>query len=367
MKGSVVKIFSFYRSEAILLLLMVITILFSINENWVESFYSTGIYIGIGKFFRLCFGWIPFSVGDILYVLAGIFVIVKLVKFIKQLRRKQLNKTAWKRKLRKIITAIAIIYLVFQWSWGLNYHRLGSSYQLSIEPREYSEAELQQLIDTLNNRLYSLIPQITTADSLVWSNTTALKKESADCYKQAEKKYPFIRYQVVSIKKMLIGAVGGYGGFSGYLNPFTGEAQINGGMPDFLKPYVMCHEMGHQLGYAAEEEASMIGYLAAKGSSNPAVRYSVYQDLMSYASRELYHIDSNAYHGVIQNLPPLVKQHFKQARDYFNSYRNFVQKLSNIWYDMYLKANNQEKGLQSYNYVTAWLIAYAEKYGWEKI
>jgi hypothetical protein len=36
-------------------------------------------------------------------------------------------------------------------------------------------------------------------------------------------------------------------------------------------------------------------------------------------------------------------------------------------YDLYLKANSQDKGVKSYSYVTAWLIAYARKYGWQNI
>jgi hypothetical protein len=166
---------------------------------------------------------------------------------------------------------------------------------------------------------------------------------------------------------MLVGNIGGYGGFCGYLNPFTGEAQLNSNMPPFLRPYVACHEMGHQLGYAAEEEANMVGYLVARQSANPAVRYSVYHDLLNYAGGELYYLDSNAFKNLIKTVPALVKQHTRQERAYFSSFKNPLQPFINKWYDLYLKANNQEKGVKSYSYITAWLIAYAKKYGWNKI
>ncbi len=60
--------------------------------------------------------------------------------------------------------------------------------------------------------------------------------------------------------------LGNYLGFTGYYNPFTGEAQVNTTVPLFVQPFTTCHEIGHQLGYAKENEANFAGYLAAKSS-----------------------------------------------------------------------------------------------------
>ena len=35
--------------------------------EFIESFYSTGIFPVISKIYRYVFGWIPFSIGDIFY------------------------------------------------------------------------------------------------------------------------------------------------------------------------------------------------------------------------------------------------------------------------------------------------------------
>ncbi|MEM9680203.1 MAG: DUF3810 family protein [Bacteroidota bacterium] len=35
--------------------------------EFVETYYSNGIYIVISKMMRFSFGWLPFSVGDVLY------------------------------------------------------------------------------------------------------------------------------------------------------------------------------------------------------------------------------------------------------------------------------------------------------------
>jgi hypothetical protein len=43
--------------------------------TFVETVYSHGIYIWISKAMRYAFGWLPFSVGDVLYTLLSLYVL----------------------------------------------------------------------------------------------------------------------------------------------------------------------------------------------------------------------------------------------------------------------------------------------------
>jgi len=54
---------------------------------------------------------------------------------------------------------------------------------------------------------------------------------------------------------------------------------VNTTTPVFTQPFTTCHEIGHQLGYAKENEANFAGYLSARSSRDPAFLYSVYFDL----------------------------------------------------------------------------------------
>jgi hypothetical protein len=51
---------------------------------------------------------------------------------------------------------------------------------------------------------------------------------------------------------------------------------MNYQMPVFNRPFVACHEMSHQMGYGAEDEANFVGFLAATGSDDRLLRYSAY-------------------------------------------------------------------------------------------
>jgi hypothetical protein len=63
------------------------------------------------------------------------------------------------------------------------------------------------------------------------------------------------------------------------------------------------------------------------------------------------------------HLDTLVKKDFVELREYWRKSENVVEPLIRIFYDNYLKANQQMEGVKSYNQVVGWLIAYYKKYG----
>ena len=78
-----------------LLFLLLVTILvkiFSIFPDAVERYYSNGIYPVISRIQRILTGWLPFSVGDILYFLAGLYLLLKAIGLVKKIIRKQIHK-----------------------------------------------------------------------------------------------------------------------------------------------------------------------------------------------------------------------------------------------------------------------------------
>ena len=73
-----------------LLLQIVLVWLSSYFPKWIEKYYSQGIYIGLSKVFRFTYGWIPFSVGDVLYGVSILLIFRYIYLFIsnKDFRKK---------------------------------------------------------------------------------------------------------------------------------------------------------------------------------------------------------------------------------------------------------------------------------------
>ncbi len=349
--------------KVILLVLIAISIkIFSFFPAIVEKYYSSNAYQVIGIFLRNITGWLPFSIGDILYAIFFTWIIIRLYQTAKSVIKRVVTREGFRRSFQKTACIILIIYISFYYLWGLNYDRRGIEYQLQLQPISYTLNDIKKITNELITKVNA--SRIELADTS-FTNTSykELFTGAKEAYHNAEQKFAFLHYSGSSIKRSLYGRLGNYGGFLGYYNPFTGEAQVNVTVPFFVIPFTVCHEMAHQLGYATEDEANFVGYLAAKSSREKIFQYSIYFNLFTYANSELYIRDSVASKQNYKLLDTMVKKDILTYRKFINDHQNVIEPYVTLLYGKYLKANNQPLGIETYDEVVAWLIAYQKKYG----
>ncbi|HVK96285.1 MAG TPA: DUF3810 domain-containing protein, partial [Flavisolibacter sp.] len=344
----------------ILIFVAVFIKFFSLNPYSVENYYSTSFYPIISKFYRSLFGWIPVSIGDLLYFFLGIMILFMIWKGVRLIKKTSLKEQLTWNLARNVIKGLLLIYVVFSISWGLNYYRLGIANQLNLDVQKYSTEDLVTLSEKLHERLNYFAEASKNSSLNAESN---IYTEGIDSYKRASIRFPYLLIERTSIKPSLYSHVGYYFGFTGYINPFSGEAQINTTVPAFVKPFIVNHEMAHQLGYAKENEASFVAYLASLHSDNKQSRYSVYFELYRNAYFQLKKTDSVKAEQLNSTLHPKVKNDIKELQDYLKKHDNPIQSLISRVYDRYLKLNNQPKGTATYNEVVAWLVAFMKKFG----
>lgn len=340
--------------------------IFSLFPDAVERYYTHGLYAFTSAVQRILFGWIPFSMGDLFYGGFIVFLLYKLYDLIKRLRRKQANRQYWRSGGRLFLLIVLWVYISFNILWGLNYNRHGIAYDLGLTETQYNKEDLLTVMNTVVERLHTLdstgrLNREQVRIKRVLFNGAVAAYDSLTRYQNG------INYTFKSVKPSLYSYLGNYLGFSGYYNPFSGEAQVNTTMPVFVQPFTTCHEIGHQLGYAKENEANFAGYLAAKSSADPAFRYSVYFDLYIYSWYYLYRQDSVLAKQFAATLPAGVKKDYAELKAFLRRHRNPVEAVIDKLYGQYLKANQQPSGKLSYNEVIAWLIAYYKQYGKEAI
>jgi hypothetical protein len=351
------------RNLVFLLLLAIVIKVFSLNEAWVEKYYTYGFYPVFSKALRLLFGWIPFSLGDLVYVGAFIFLVMKAWKLIRLLAKRKVKEYLSWILFRKYLKLVLWIYIVFNVFWGLNYNRQGIAHQLGLNVQAYTAKDLYDLASALQQQLNTYAVQVDSVKRLSLNNNTILFNEGIAVYKGISGQYPFLTYKQASLKPSLFTDIGQFFGFTGYYNPFSGEAQIKTSVPVFVKPFILCHEMAHQLGYAKENEANMVAFLSGRVSDNVEFRYSAYWDAYTYAVRELRRYDTTAFKELRKTVHPQFRKDYKTYLEYLYKSRNVVEPLMSEFYDSYLKMNNQPKGRATYNEVVAWLVAYMKKYG----
>ena len=349
----------------ILLLFCLIIHIYSDNEERVETGYSIHFFNQFSIFLRTILGKIPFSIGDILYGLLVAWLIWKLGKFFIRVFRKQpgiSKKGIYKNALYKTAVFCCTIYIVFNIFWGINYDRKGIAWQLDLKMEKYTPADLSEINRVLIDKI-NISKSEWVANKISYPSNRQLFTMVSDAYKNISRNYPFLRYRPSSIKSSMWGWLGNYTGFTGYYNPFTGEAQLNTSIPKFLQPFVACHEVAHQLGYAKEMEANFVGYLAAANSDNSLFHYSVYLNMFTYANRNLYFTDSTAAKNYRKLLSPEVVADLKEWAEFNRKHQSIAEPIVRFIYGIYLQRNKQPEGILSYDEVTGFIIAYYKKFG----
>jgi hypothetical protein len=327
--------------------------------EFIEQFYTRGFYRAVCFLLHPLLNLFPFSVGDILYTGIVLFLFYGLVKIIRLLINKKLREVAI-LSLR-LVAAIEIAVILFYLLWGMNYFRPAAAKILSLQDTAYTVTDLTavtaMLVDSVNHCRTALRKQDLTTDN---QKVFAVAKQAVLSLGDSSADF---KITAPDIKPSLLTPLLNYIGTSGYYNPFTSEAQLNYAMPVFLRPFVACHEMAHQMGFAGEDEANFTGFLAGIRSGSLLLRYSAYYLGMEEFMMALHHRDSLAFKRLKTDIIPLVKKDLKTERSYWLSYEGKISIITSIFYDNFLKANNQPKGLKTYNQMIRLAMAYYGTHG----
>jgi len=323
--------------------------------EFIEQYYSNGLYLYISKFLRIIFGWLPISIGDILYIILGIIILKGIYTSIKT-KRLHLKNTIYKTG-----AFLSILFFFFNFNWGLNYFRQPISKTLNFEKTEYTSNELisftKQLILKSNEIHYS----ISKNDTILIENSLTkqqIREISPLAYEQLELKHQQFKFENTSLKNSLFSIPLTYMGFAGYINPITNEAHVNSLIPKNNYPATVCHEIAHQVGIGSESEANFVGYLAAIHSKNGYYNYAGYLMATRYCLGEIYRTEPEQFDVLIASLNKGILKDLQNSQDFWESYQNWSEKYFKIFYDSFLKANKQKDGIKGYNKMVSLLINY---------
>lgn len=320
----------------------------------VESLYSTGIYPYIAKAMRFSLGWIPFSFGDIVYI--GSIILVIRWLWVSKWDLFSLSR----KRYTQLFISLNIILALFHCMWGFNYYREPLHKVLSLE-NEYTTEELQKVVlqfTANSNRLHELLQKTDSLPVVFSRSQQELFKLAPQGFEAIYTTYPSLDYGPRSIKESLLTVPLTYMGYSGYLNPLTGEAQTNAWINNYKTPVLTLHEMAHQLGFAKENEANFIAIVSGLHHDDIYFQYSASIFALRYCINDLYRRDSAAFERIRPMIKNGIFKNYKEQEDFWKPYQGVVEEVSQVTYNAYLKANNQPDGMKTYSYVVALLVNY---------
>ena len=157
-----------------------------------------------------------------------------------------------------------------------------------------------------------------------------------------------------------------YTGITGIYFPFTGEANVNVGVPDLYIPSTTLHEMAHQRGYASEDEANFIAYLASINHPHIDFKYSGYILALNHTANAIYKADYEVYAELSKNISEGVLNDLRNNSEFWDKYEGKIDEISNDINNTYLKANGVSEGVKSYGKMVDLLLTYYKLYTFKK-
>lgn len=362
-----------------LLFISVILMLVSLKVNGFAQWYATHIYPLLVSVIGRISGFFSFSLCEILIYILLIWLIYTLVQAIRKkssLSKKNkedvslpyLNMETEDSKKSYLISWFSGVllgagFLIFLYviCCGINYRRTSFSEESGIIPIEYSAEELKEICMQLTEELNELSDQVLRNEKGIMVLSVDEGEQAISAMRSLGEEYESLSGYYPRPKKLIVSELLSYQGLSGIYLPFTVEANYNGDMIPYNMPFTACHELSHLRGFMQEDEANFIAFLACIRDENIDFQYSGYMLGWTYCMNALYRMDDESWREVRGLLDKAIEKDLLANNEFWDHYEGVVSEVSNQMNDLYLKANGESEGVQSYSRIVELIVAYYNK------
>jgi hypothetical protein len=302
----------------------------------VESWYSRGVYPAIQQTVTPLSNLVPIALLDVAALsLTTILTVVFVRRYLAVGLARALTRSAV-----TLFTLTALTFLVFLAMWGLNYRRLPLESKLAYDAsRVTRESAL-----TLGRHAIGEVNALhATAHAASVAGPTLEQAFAA-----AEQRLGHRTPTVTGVaKRSLIERYFRAAAIDGMTDPFFLEIIINPDTLPFERPFVLAHEWAHLAGYAKEDEANFVAWLACT-EGDPMARYSGWLAIFQHVAVSLPPRDRFA---LARGLGPGPRRDLDAAAGRYATATPVVRAAAQEVYDGYLRANRVPDGVANYTAV----------------
>ena len=147
-------------------------------------------------------------------------------------------------------------------------------------------------------------------------------------------------------------------GAAGIYNPFTGECNIDKGLPNLTKPYTLAHEFCHGYGFGDEGTCSFLAYLALSNSRDTFLKYTAELAFWRELASSYRKSNPSDYKIIWDKLPSGFQKDIQLIHTTIQQYPEYFEVFRVKAYDQYLKAQGIEEGINNYSKVVTLVLQY---------
>lgn len=342
--------------------------------DWVVEHISAPVR----RFTGLVSSVYPLSMMEILIAAAIIWLIYYLIKTIMVSSRRRGKIKIILKRLLPVVVAAVYVWAVFSWLWSSGYHASRFSEKNGFTGGGVSVESLRQVTQLFADKANELAPLAERDEAGHYAVTRAeIFEASTEIYHNLTMEFPGLDGRLYQPKPMIFSWLMSRTGYTGIYFAITGESNINTGPPEIMMPSTVAHELAHQLGVFAEDEANFVGILACITSENIVYEYSGYLLGLVHLMNALHGADYEAWVAVYNTLAEEILTDWRDNAVYWESQKTAETRIDfldrfltwlfktsretvDVVYDGYLKSNRQELGLRSYGACVDLLIEFFE-------
>jgi hypothetical protein len=320
---------------------------------WVSGHITRPLHRALGQICDLA----PFSVGEVGIVLFVLGLLAYLVFALKHLKKS--GKAGVYRLFLTILMLFSLIYGGFCLLWGVYYQVSSFSQDSGIERQPISTEQLEAVTNyfaDLANTYGQLVER--DEDGVFAEPLSPIFAASSTLYENIQEEFPCLQGPALHAKPFFFSRLMSYINFTGFFFPFTAEANINTDSPGCLVPSTIAHELAHQRGVAAEDEANFVAVLSCMAQEDPVYRYSAALLAYIHLGNALYKADNEAWTAVYSSLSEEVRADLSANNAYWDQFETPVSTVSDTVYTGFLQSYGQTEGLKTYGACVDLLVAY---------
>lgn len=328
------------------------------QQAFVE-WYAAHVYPAIRGLLSTLTGWFRFSLAEwLLYALVLGVPLLLAVQGVRALCRR-LPPYRFLSLLLSLAIAAGALLNLFYLTWGLLYFRAPLAKRMGLAVEARSVEELASLTELLARQAAALRETVAEdAGGVFTADEEAAFAALIDAYAALAAVDDTFAGTVTRAKRVCNSNGLSLLGISGIYIGLTAEPNVNTGQPPLLLLQAAAHEMAHQLGIAAEDEAEFTAFLACMRASSPSIRYSGVMQALIRCGNALHAADAARYAAIAHDCySDGMRRDLADYNAYWAAFEGPAREAADAANDGYLKHNAQPSGVQSYGESVDLLLA----------